>query len=122
MFAVSSVNVLPVGSIESQRMGDLPLEHVTPDRPFLYGQCRTFLCQIRTCMQAHHCQGLCQRVRLFVYKGSALGSSVRLTSDAFIACLRCFVARRGKPSLIMYDNGSNFTGANRELQELHHFL
>ena len=45
-----------------------------------------------------------------------------LTSDAFLACLRCFIARRGKPSLIWSDHGSNFVGADRELKELVEFL
>ena len=36
-----------------------------------------------------------------------------LTSDAFIAALRRFVARRGKPSLITSDHRTNFVGANR---------
>ena len=40
-----------------------------------------------------------------------------LTTEAFIACLRRFVARRGKPSLIWSDNGKNFVGAKRELEE-----
>ncbi len=45
-----------------------------------------------------------------------------LTTEAFLACLRCFVARRGKPSLIWSDHGSNFVGAARELKELVKFL
>jgi len=45
-----------------------------------------------------------------------------LTSEAFIAALRRFIARRGYPSLIWSDNGTNFVGANRELRELHEFL
>lgn len=45
-----------------------------------------------------------------------------LTTDAFIAALRRFVARRGKPSLIWSDHGSNFVGADRELQEMFKFL
>ena len=45
-----------------------------------------------------------------------------LTSDAFIACLRRFIARRGKPSLILSDHGSNFVGASREIKELMEFL
>ena len=45
-----------------------------------------------------------------------------LTSEAFIACLRRFVARRGKPCLIWSDHGTNFVGANRELKEFFEFL
>ena len=45
-----------------------------------------------------------------------------LTSEAFIATLRRFIARRGYPTLIWSDNGTNFIGANREIKELHEFL
>ena len=45
-----------------------------------------------------------------------------LTSEAFIACLRRFIARRGKPSLIWSDHGSNFVGAARQIRELFEFL
>jgi hypothetical protein len=45
-----------------------------------------------------------------------------LTTDAFIACLRRFVARRGKPTLIWSDHGTNFVGAANELRGLVDFL
>ena len=45
-----------------------------------------------------------------------------LTSEAFIATLRRFIARRGYPTLIWSDNGTNFVGANREIKEFHEFL
>ncbi|XP_015377908.1 PREDICTED: uncharacterized protein LOC107172143 [Diuraphis noxia] len=38
-----------------------------------------------------------------------------LTSSAFIAILRRFCSRRGKPNKIWSDNGTNFVGARREL-------
>lgn len=38
-----------------------------------------------------------------------------LTSKAFIAALRRFIPRRGKPKEIWSDNGTNFVGANKEL-------
>ena len=45
-----------------------------------------------------------------------------LTTAAFIASLRRFVARRGKPTVLWSDNGTNFVGASRELNELFEFL
>lgn len=45
-----------------------------------------------------------------------------LTSDAFIATFRRFVARRGKPIKVFSDKGTNFVGANLELKRLYTFL
>ena len=45
-----------------------------------------------------------------------------LTSEAFLACLRRFISRRGKPTLLWSDHGTNFVGAKRILQELYDFL
>ena len=45
-----------------------------------------------------------------------------LTTEAFVASLRRFIARRGKPLTIWSDHGTNFVGAARELKELSHFL
>ena len=41
-----------------------------------------------------------------------------LTTSAFIATLRRFVARRGLPSTIWSDNGTNFVGAANEIKRL----
>lgn len=40
-----------------------------------------------------------------------------LTSDDFIAALKRFVSRRGNPEHIYSDNGTNFVGGNRKLNE-----
>ena len=45
-----------------------------------------------------------------------------LTTEAFLAALRRFISRRGKPSIICSDNGTNFVGASRELRDLFDFL
>ena len=45
-----------------------------------------------------------------------------LTTDAFVASLRRFIARCGKPSCIWSDHGTNFVGATREIKELLDFL
>ncbi|XP_011686447.1 PREDICTED: uncharacterized protein LOC105449144 [Wasmannia auropunctata] len=42
-----------------------------------------------------------------------------LSSEAFLGALKRFIARRGKVSCLYSDNGTNFVGASRELNELH---
>ena len=55
-----------------------------------------------------------------VTRTSHLESCPSLTTDRFINTFRRFLARRGQPSLLRSDNGSNFVGARRELQEQLH--
>ncbi|GFW60871.1 DUF1758 domain-containing protein [Trichonephila clavipes] len=45
-----------------------------------------------------------------------------LTSEAFIASLKRFCARRGAPKHIYCDNGTTFVGARRKLQEIFKFV
>ena len=40
-----------------------------------------------------------------------------LTSDSFLNAFRRFLARRGQPRLLRSDNGTNFIGARRSLQD-----
>ncbi len=58
----------------------------------------------------------------FSVKAAHLELVTDLTSEAFLAALRRFVARRGKPSTVWSDNGTNFVGAARELKDLYSFL
>ena len=44
------------------------------------------------------------------------------TTEAFIAALRQFVARRGLPLKLFSDHGSNFVAANFQLKELSSLL
>ncbi|XP_033213814.1 uncharacterized protein LOC117170880 [Belonocnema kinseyi] len=45
-----------------------------------------------------------------------------IATEGFLAALRRFTARRGRPSVIYSDNGSNFIGANNELNDIKCFL
>jgi len=45
-----------------------------------------------------------------------------LSTDTFLACLRRFMSLRGKCSQIFSDNGTNFVGAKRALDEMQQFL
>ncbi|XP_015122234.1 uncharacterized protein LOC107044737 [Diachasma alloeum] len=58
----------------------------------------------------------------FVVKAVHLEVVTDLTTEGFIAALKRFVARRGKPRNIHSDNGSNFIGASNEIKELYSFL
>ena len=40
-----------------------------------------------------------------------------MSADSFLMAFHRFVARRGKPSVVYSDNGTNFTAAEKELQE-----
>ena len=42
-----------------------------------------------------------------------------LSSKGFLAALRRFIARRGVPEHMYSDNGTNFVGANKKLQEIY---
>ena len=51
----------------------------------------------------------------FASKAVHLEAVSSLTSDAMVAALRRFIARRGIPSQIVSANATNFVGARRDL-------
>ncbi|XP_062703843.1 uncharacterized protein LOC134286271 [Aedes albopictus] len=104
-----------------QLMGDLPLERVSPAPAFQrvgIDYCGPFELQPATRKGAPVKCYLCLFVCL-VCKAVHVEVVMDLTSEAFLAALRRFVARRGRPEMILCDNASNFVGARRELNELH---
>ena len=58
----------------------------------------------------------------FTVKAVHLEPISELTTAAFIATLRRFMARRGKPIVIWSDHGTNFVGAAKEIKELYALL
>ena len=107
-------------------MGQLPLERVTPGSVFqrvgvdYAGLVKVKYGMVRkpNIVKAYIC---CVFVFLSV-KAVHLEAVTDLTSEAFIAALRHFIARRGYLTLIWSDNGTNFVGANREIKEFHDFI
>ena len=108
-----------------QLLGQLPVERITPGSVFdkvgvdyagpmliKYGHVRK-----PTIVKAY----VCVFVSLAV-KAVHLELVSDLTSEAFIACLKRFISRRGLPTLIWSDNGTNFVGASREIKEIYEFL
>ncbi len=106
-------------------MGQLPKERVTPDAVFnkvgldYAGPVYLKRGSVRkpTIVKAY----ICVFVSLSV-KAVHIEAVSDLTSEAFLACLRRFVSRRGKPILLWSDHGTNFVGAKRILKELYEFM
>ena len=64
-------------------------------------------------------------VAVFVYfstRALHLEAVTDLTTEAFLAALKRFVSRRGQPTLIQSDNGTNFVGAHKELLQAYLLL
>ena len=113
------------GKAASQQQGQLPQERIVPGPVFekvgvdyagplsiKYGYVRK-----PVIVKAY----VCLFVSLTV-KAVHLELVSDLTTEAFIATLRRFISRRGLPSLIWSDHGTNFIGADHELQDLFKFL
>lgn len=106
-------------------MGELPKARISLTAPFYttgVDYAGPFMIKDR---QGRRCKTSKAFVCLFVCfttKAIHLELVSNLTTVAFIAALRRFSARRGKPTHIYSDNGTNFVGANRELKELSQFL
>jgi transposase InsO family protein len=101
-----------------QPMGQLPKQRVTPSKPFSFTgvdfagpmQVKTGLRKI-VLVKAYIAVFVCMAT-----KAVHLELVSNLTSEAFLAALRRFISRRGLPSQIWSDNGTNFVGARKELK------
>lgn len=107
------------------QMGDLPPDRVSEIRPFS-GVGTDFagpfmIKESRVRNARIHKAYLCVFVCLST-KAVHLEVVSDLTTEGFLACLDRFVSRRGLPSLVRSDNGTNFVGAMRGLREMREFL
>jgi len=103
-------------------MGNLPSSRITvPSRPFEK-------CGVDYAGPLYHKEGTRKNTKLLkcymaifvcvATKAVHIELAVDLSSEAFLNVLRRFISRRGCPSDIFSDNGLNFIGAERELNEL----
>ncbi len=111
--------------VAEQRMGQLPPQRITPSDVFStvgIDYAGPFLVKRgnprKPVMVKNY---LCVFVD-FVVKAVHLELVTDMTAEAFVATLRQFIARRGKPKEIFSDNGTNFVGAERDLRELYQLL
>ncbi|GFX27296.1 putative gag-pol protein [Trichonephila clavipes] len=114
-------NKFKTSTTTPQLMGNLPKHRVTLERPF-------FSCGIDyagpvliKCNKGRGTKSTKGYIALFVClatKAVHIEAVGDLTTDSFIAALRRSSARRGAPRHIYSDNGINFVGARRKLDEI----
>lgn len=108
-----------------QLMGSLPQDRVTACRPFkkvaidFAGPVQVKNSRIRKALvtKGYVCVSVC-----FVTKAIHLEITSDLTTEAFLASFKRFIARRGLPSDVYCDNGGAFLGARNQLAELYKLL
>ena len=102
-----------------QKMAPLPACRTTPSPPFqLVGidfagplLCKRGHTRKPVIVKAYVCVFVCMAV-----KSVHLELVADLTTESFLACFKRFAARRGLPTTVYSDNGTNFVGAQRELK------
>ncbi|XP_055623642.1 uncharacterized protein LOC129767052 [Toxorhynchites rutilus septentrionalis] len=103
-----------------QLMADLPSERVSPAPPFL--KVGVDYCgPLPVVYPGRRAVPRKSFIAIFVclmMKAVHLELAGDLTSEAFLAAFKRFIARRGKPAVVMCDNALNFVGARRELDVL----
>lgn len=111
--------------INNPFMGSLPQERLVQNSPFtITGVDYAGPIFIRDNI-GRGCKTIKGYISLFVCfstRAIHLELVTQLTTEAFLAALRRFIARRGKPTVIHSDNGTNFLGARNALRELGAFL
>ena len=103
------------GKLGVQRMADLPKERVVEAPPFAHCGADFFgpflVKEGRKELKRYGCLFTCLASRAV-----HIETTTKLDTDKFILALRRFVDRRGEVASIRTDNGTNFVGAENELQ------
>lgn len=107
------------------KMADLPSSRVTESNPFshvgvdyfgpLFIKERKY--RNKTTIKVYGCVFICMAT-----KAVHIEIASDLTSDGFLSAFGRFIGRRGIPSHVYSDNGSNFVGANHQLRELYNLF
>lgn len=105
----------------SYKMGDLPSYRVNNCRPFNnvgVDYCGPFYIKEKNYRNKGFIKTYAAIFVCMTVKAVHIEIAEDLSTESFLGALARFVGRRGKPEHIFSDNGSNFRGANSELQEL----
>ena len=104
------------GKLQCQRMANLPMDRVTPDKPpFNYCGVDCFgpflVKRGRGHEKRYGCLFTCLTIRAI-----HIEKLHTMDGDSFINALIRFISRRGVPAKIRSDNGTNFIRGNKELE------
>jgi hypothetical protein len=105
-----------------QLMGELPSPRVQPSRPFLttgVDYAGPILLRLGTTRSKTVMKGYIAIFVCFAIQAVHTELVTCLTTEAFLAASRRFIACRGKPRTIYSDNGTNFHGAAKQLYEIY---
>ncbi|XP_075158009.1 uncharacterized protein LOC142231279 [Haematobia irritans] len=108
-----------------QQMGDLPSVRVRQAFPFENTGCDyagPFILKQHSGRKAQKTKGYICLFVCLVTTAIHLELATDLSTECFLAALRRFISRRGKCRNIYSDNGRNFLGASKELNEMHKVL
>ena len=108
-----------------QKMGQLPSPRVNPALAFIHcgvDYAGPFLLKRGNPRKPTMTKGYLAVFVCLTTKAIHLEVVSSASTEAFIATLKRFVARRGQPRHLYSDHGSNFIGARNELAELYHVL
>jgi len=108
-------------TIQKQMMGNLPAARVIPAKPFQKTGIdyagpfllKPMLPRSKVTVKAYMAIFIC-----FTTRAIHLEVVSSLTTEAFLTAMRRFISRRGKPSDIFSDCGTNFVGASAEIKKL----
>ncbi|XP_061391232.1 uncharacterized protein LOC133326618 [Musca vetustissima] len=107
-----------------QMMSNLPADRLNPSRVF--ARCAVDFCgPINTYLRIRGKVPYKTYVAVFVClatKAVHIEAVSDLSTDSFIGALKRMIGRRGLPTDIFCDNGTNFVGANTKLKDLKRFL
>ena len=103
--------------VEHQKMADLPQDRITPDEPSFTHVGIDYFGPIEVKRGRSHVKRYGVIFTCLVCRAVHLEVASYLNTDSCINALRRFICRRGPVTSIRSDCGTNFIGANRELQE-----
>nr|CAH7716528.1 unnamed protein product [Callosobruchus chinensis] len=106
-------------------MGDLPQSRVRPSLPFStigVDYAGPFIMKDKRVRGYKPLKCWVALFVCFVTRAVHLELVLSLSSADFLQAFNRFVSRRGKPSVVYSDNGTNFIKANKELREMGEFL